>query len=350
MQEIIIDGRKIGEGHKPYIIAEVSANHNGNLKDAIRLIDLAYKSGADAVKLQTYTADTMTINCDLEEFKIKGGLWDGYNLYSLYEEAHTPWEWHETLFERARELGITIFSSPFDESAVDFLMELDVPAFKIASFEITDIPLIKYVAKQQKPIILSTGIANFDEIREAVEAVRTQHNQLIVLHCVSAYPTPPEESNLATIGKLKAEFDVVSGLSDHTLGIATSIASISLGAAVIEKHFIEHRSNGGPDSAFSIEPDELEELVKSTSIAWASIGCADLAQGDSEIANARFRRSIYVVEDVKEGEEITEQNIRRIRPGFGLHPRFYFDVLGKKAKRDLPRGTPLSMDHIEEIE
>lgn len=345
--ELKIDNRPIGQNHLPYIIAEISANHNGDINKALRLIEIAKESGADAVKIQTYTADTMTIDCDRDEFKIEGGLWDGYTLYDLYKEAHTPWEWHGALFEKAKEVGITIFSTPFDESAVDFLMELDVPAFKIASFEATDIPLIEYIAKQKKPIILSTGMANLPEIEEAVAAIKKYHDDVIVLHCISSYPAPPEQSNLRTIPDLAERFGVLSGLSDHTLGTATSVASVALGACVIEKHFIERRADGGPDSAFSLEPDELAKLVEETKIAHESLGAAGYERKEAEKQNLVFRRSIYFVQRLNAGDIISEASIKRIRPGFGLAPRYYNSLIGKKVIKDVEYGTPASFDLIE---
>ncbi|MBC98976.1 MAG: pseudaminic acid synthase [Halobacteriovoraceae bacterium] len=346
MKELVIDGVKIGAGYKPYIIAEISANHNGDINKALRLIEIAKESGANAVKLQTYTADTMTIKSDREEFKIKGGLWDGHTLYDLYEWAHTPWEWHKKLFDKAKEVGISIFSTPFDESAVDFLMELKTPAFKIASFEATDIPLIEYIAKQGKPIIISTGMANIEEIEQAVNTIKKYNDQLVVLHCVSSYPTPPEEMNLRTIVDISERFNVISGLSDHTLGTTTAVVGVSLGASVIEKHFIESREDKGPDSAFSLEPYELKKLVKETSTAFSSLGCANYDRKSSEKENIVFRRSIYFTKDLKKGDEITKENIRRIRPGFGIAPKFYNEILGQVVNKDISKGTPVHWDDI----
>ncbi len=347
MKKIIIDGRKIGDGQSPYIIAEVSGNHNGDINKALRLIEIAKECGADAVKLQTYTADTMTIDCDRDEFTIKGGLWDGHTLYKLYEWAHTPWDWHKELFDKAKELDITIFSTPFDESSVDFLMELNVPAFKIASFEATDLPLVEYIAKQGKPIILSTGMANFEEIKETVDLIKKYNDQLVVLHCVSGYPTPAEDLNLRTIPDLANQFDVLSGLSDHTLGTTTAVAGVALGACVIEKHFIESRNDKGPDSAFSLEPQELKQLVNETSVAFSSLGAASYERKSSEEQNAVFRRSIYFVKDLQEGDIIKEQDIRRIRPGLGLSPKYFKELIGKKVARSVARGTPASWDVFE---
>ena len=347
MQDVIIDGRPIGPTHKPYIIAEISANHNGDLNKALRLIEIAKESGADAIKLQTYTADTMTIDSDSPDFKVHGGLWDGYTLYELYEEAQTPWEWHKELFAKAAEIGITIFSTPFDESAVDFLADLDVPAFKIASFELTDTPLVDYIAKQLKPIILSTGMANFEEIQTAINTIRKHHNQLIVLHCVSSYPARASESNLVTLQDISKRFEVVPGLSDHTLGTATSVASVALGACLIEKHFIESRKDKGPDSEFSLEPDELRRLVIDTQMAHESLGQIGYELKASEVQNLAFRRSIYAVKDILPGEKLTQSNVRRIRPGYGLEPKYYEKVLGKKAMTKIMKGTPIQFSLLE---
>lgn len=347
MKQIVINNRSIGPSSKPYIIAEVSANHNGNINKALKLIEIAKESGADAVKIQTYTADTMTIKSNSDQFKIKGGLWDGYTLYDLYEEAHTPWEWHKQLFDKAKEVGITIFSTPFDESAVDFLEELNVPAYKIASFEAIDLPLIDYIASKGKPIILSTGLANFEEISDAVNLIKKHHNNLIVLHCVSSYPAPANESNLMTIADIAEKFDVISGLSDHTLGIATALTSVALGGSVIEKHFIESRSDKGPDSEFSIEPHELKRLVEESEIAWLSIGKASYERKKAEEQNLTFRRSIYFIKDLQAGDEVTPEVLKRIRPGYGLSPKYYYEILGKKLKKSVKAGTPTSWDVLK---
>lgn len=347
--EIEINGRKIGDYHSPYMIAEVSGNHNGDISKAKKLIKIAKESGADAVKLQTYTPDTMTIDCDNEHFQITEGPWQGYKLYDLYKWAHTPWEWHEELFNYAKEIGITIFSTPFDEKAVDFLEKLNVPAYKIASFELTDIPLIKYVAKKGKPMILSTGMANLEEIQDAYNAcIDSGNNQLVFLHCVSGYPTPVEESNINTIPDLKYRLeDIIIGISDHTLSNSVAVASIALGARVVEKHFIDSRLNKGPDSEFSLEPKELEKLCIDMKDVYSSLGSAGYEKKMSEEKSLVFRRSLFVTEEMKKGEQITEKNIRRIRPGFGEKPKYYNEFLGKKVVKDIERGTPLSFDLIE---
>lgn len=346
--EIEIEGRKIGPNHPPYIIAEISANHNGDINKALRLIEIARESGADAVKMQTYTADTMTLNVDKENFKIKGGLWDGYTLYDLYKQAHTPWDWHQKMFDHAKNVGITLFSSPFDETAIDFLEGLNTPAYKVASFEATDIPLIEYMASKNKPMIMSTGMANLDEIAESVEAINKIGNkELILLHCVSAYPAFAKNYNLKTIADLGSKFNVITGLSDHTLGTATSVASVALGACVIEKHFIESRSDKGPDSDFSLEPHELKTLCDETKIAWEAIGEINYKRKGQEESNAVFRRSIYFSKDIQEGDIITKDNIRRIRPGFGLAPKYFNELMGKKVTRSMECGDPVSWDVVD---
>jgi len=339
---ISISGRPIGPDHPPYIIAELSANHNGSLENAMAIVHAANDAGADAVKLQTYTPDTMTINHASEDFKIRGGLWDGYFLYDLYREAHMPWEWHEKLIKLGNELGLTVFSTPFDESAVDLLDSLGVPAFKIASFEANDLPLIRYAASKGKPLIISTGMARLGEIEDAVTAARQNGApDIILLHCVSAYPAPAEESNLLNISHLAETFDVVTGLSDHTLGTTVPSAAVALGACLIEKHFTLRRSDGGPDSAFSLEPPELKQMVENTRVAWAARGHIDYQRTESERGSVIFRRSLYVVADVSAGEKFTTENIRSIRPGYGLAPKYAPDVIGRQATRDLRRGTPL---------
>jgi len=345
LMKLKIDDRVIGPDHPPYIIAELSANHNGSLERALQTIDAAHQAGAAAIKLQTYTADTMTINCDREDFMIKGGLWDGYKLYDLYRWAETPFEWHQAMFAHARKLGITVFSTPFDESAVDLLEKLDAPAYKIASFENTDLPLIRYVAKTGKPMILSTGMASEQEIAEAVDTARSAGcKELALLHCISSYPAPIEQSNLMTIPDLRQRLGVHVGLSDHTVTNTASVVATALGAVLIEKHFILDRNDKGPDSSFSIEPDELEELVNQTKDAALSLGKAGYERKPAEEENIKFRRSLYFVKDIKEGEIITEDCIRRIRPGFGLPPKCYEELLGRRLKVSVQCGAPISMD------
>jgi N-acetylneuraminate synthase len=340
-----IAGRRIGPGERPYVIAELSANHNGSLDRALAVIDAAKQAGADAVKLQTYTADTMTIDVDAPGFRIEGGLWDGRTLYDLYREAHTPWEWHPVLFARGRELGLTVFSTPFDESAVDFLESLDAPAYKIASFELLDLPLIERVARTGKPIIISTGMANLDEIGEAVAAARSSGaREIALLHCVSGYPTPASEANLQMMRVLADKFDAVVGLSDHTLDIGVAIAAVACGARLIEKHFTLSRAAGGPDSAFSAEPEEMAALVHNVALAAEACRGEGFHRAPSEEANRMFRRSLYIVEDVPAGGLLSKQNMRAIRPGFGLPPKYYDQLLGKPMKRAAKRGTPLSWD------
>lgn len=344
---IEIAGRKIGADFKPYIIAEISANHNGNIEVALQTLEAAAKLGVDAIKIQSYTPDTMTIACDKEDFQITGGLWHGYNLYDLYKWAQTPFEWHQPLFAKAKELGVTLFSTPFDESAVDLLESLDAPAYKVASFELTDLPLIKYIAQTGKPMIMSTGMANLTEIEEAINTARENGcKDLVVLHCISAYPAPAEQSNLATIKDLAKRFDVISGLSDHTLGTAVAVTSVALGASLIEKHFTLDRRKKGPDSEFSIEPNELDTLVKETNIAFQAIGNASYERKPVEEANIKFRRSLYFVQDIKQGETITEQHIKRIRPGYGLPPKYLSKVIGQKVNQTIERGTAVSWELI----
>ncbi len=338
-----INGRAIGTQHPPYVIAELSGNHNGNLERALQLVDAAHAAGADAVKLQTYTADTMTINCDRQDFVIKGGLWAGYNLYRLYEEAHTPWEWHGALFDRARELGLHVFSTPFDDSSVEFLESFDLPAYKIASFELTDLALIRKVAATNKPLIMSTGMASLEEIEEAVATVRENGSgELCLLYCVSGYPTPVAEANLLSLRELAERFDVVTGFSDHTLGTSVSVAAVALGAAVIEKHFTLCRSDGGPDADFSLEPQEFAALARDCRTAWEALGSKGFWRKPSESANVVFRRSLYAVNDIEAGETLTRENVRAIRPGFGLPPKELALVLGRTAAHRIARGTPLS--------
>lgn len=346
MNKIIsIDGRKIGEGYPPYIIAELSANHNGDIQRAFAIMEAAKNAGADAIKLQTYTADTITIDCSSEDFQIHGGLWDGQTLYQLYNKAQMPWEWHKPLFNKAKELGITIFSSPFDFTAVDLLESLDAPAYKIASFEVIDLPLVAYAARTGKPLIISTGMANENEIQEAINtAQQAGCKDMVILHCVSGYPAPAEEYNLLTIPDMAKRFDVLTGLSDHTLDNTTAITSIALGACVVEKHVTLDRGDGGPDDSFSLIPQELAQLCSGARTAWEALGRVNYERTESEKGNAKFRRSLYVVENIKKGDEFTVDNIKSIRPGFGLPPKHYAEILGKRAKYDISKGTPLSFD------
>lgn len=345
---IFINEREIGKGCKPYIIAEMSGNHNGDINRAKELIRAAKHAGADAVKLQTYTADTITIDHDSDAFIIHGGLWDGYKLYDLYKEAYTPWEWHQELFDEAKKNDITIFSSPFDHTAVDLLESLDAPAYKIASFELIDLPLIRRVAQTGKPMIMSTGNACLSEIEQAVDTARNNGcKDIILLHCTSGYPTPASEANLRTINNLADNFSCLVGLSDHTMDIGVSVAAVALGASVIEKHFTLSRSDGGPDSGFSLEKEELAMLVKNCRMAQEALGVINYTSTASEAKTKCHRRSLYIVRDIKKGEILTSDNIRSIRPGDGMAPKYYDAVLGKKAKIDLPFGTPLSFDVIE---
>lgn len=331
----------------PYIVAELSGNHGGSLARATELVAAAEQSGADAVKLQTYTPETITIDHDSPDFLIKGGLWDGRTLYDLYQEAQTPWDWHAALFAKARELGIGVFSTPFDDTAVDLLEELATPAYKIASFELVDLPLIRRVAATGKPTIMSTGMASLPEIHEAVETFHSAGGkEFMLLHCVSGYPTPVEQSNLRRIPQLEAEFECPIGLSDHTLGTDVAIASIALGACLVEKHFTMRRADGGPDSAFSLEPSELGALAAGTRAAFSALGSDAEDRPSVEQASMVFRRSIYVVRDIAAGEYFTAENVRIIRPGFGLAPRHLPDIVGKHAKFTLGRGTALTWDMV----
>ncbi|MGR7920568.1 pseudaminic acid synthase [Zobellella denitrificans] len=342
-----IAGQRISADMPPYIIAELSANHNGKLETALQIIEEAKKAGADAVKLQTYTADTITLNCDSEEFQIRGGLWDGKTLYQLYQEAHMPWEWHKPLFEYAHQLGITIFSSPFDRTAVDLLEDLNAPAYKIASFEAVDLPLIKYVASTGKPMIISTGMADAEEIQEAIEAARDGGcKELAILHCVSGYPAPAEDYNLRTIPDMLKRFGLVTGLSDHTLDNTTAIASVVMGASIIEKHFTLDRNGGGPDDSFSLEPVELAALCRDSKTAWQALGKVDYGRKSSEQGNVKFRRSLYFVKDMKAGEVITEDCIRSVRPGFGLLPKYLEQMVGCRVNCNIEKNTPVTRDLI----
>ena len=344
---ITIGGRKIGPDFPPYIIAELSANHNGDINRAFKIMEEAKEAGADAIKLQTYTHDTLTIDCNNEDFQIRGGLWDGQTLYELYKGAHMPWDWHQPLFEKARTLGITIFSSPFDFSAVDLLEELNAPAYKIASFELVDLALIARVAKTGKPMIMSTGMANKEEIQEAIDtAYENGCKELVVLHCVSGYPAPAAQYNLKTIADISERFNVLSGLSDHTIDNATAVASVALGACLIEKHFTLDRNGGGVDDSFSLEPAELAQLCKDTKTAWEAVGQVSYKRTETEKGNVKFRRSLYVVKDMKEGDTFTLENVRSIRPGFGLLPKFYDDVIGAVCTCSIVRGEALTWNMV----
>jgi N-acetylneuraminate synthase len=345
--EISINGRSIGDAYPPYIVAELSGNHNGDINRAFELIDEAKRAGVDAIKLQTYTPDTLTLDHDGPGFVLSEGAWEGRKLYELLGEAMTPWEWHEELFAKARDVGLTIFSTPFDPTSVDFLERLDPPIYKIASFEIVDIPLIEMVAGTGKPIIMSTGMANADEIQDAVSAARGAGcKDLVLLHCISGYPTRPEECNLRTIPDLAQKYDVIAGLSDHSLEASIPVAATVMGAALIEKHFTMRRSDGGPDASFSLEPQEMTQLVHDCRTAYAALGTVNYDIAPSEAKYVKMRRSLYIVDDVKVGEAFTENNVRSIRPGFGLAPKHYQAVLGRTAKVDLKRGTPLSEEYF----
>lgn len=344
---INIAGRRIATDEPPYVIAEMSANHNGNIETAFKLIETAKQAGADAVKLQTYRPDTITLDCDSEDFRIHGGLWDDRTLYDLYQEAHTPWEWHAPLFEHARKHGITIFSSPFDNTAVDLLEDLNAPAYKIASFEAVDPALIKYVASTGKPMIISTGMADASEIQEAIDAAREGGcKELAILHCVSGYPSPAADYNLRTIPDMIQRFGLVTGLSDHTLDNTTAITSVAMGASIIEKHFTLDRSGGGPDDSFSLEPAELTSLCKDSKTAWAALGRVDYGLKSSEVGNVKFRRSLYFVKDLKAGDVITADAVRSVRPGFGLPPKDLHRLIGQRLMQDVNHGTPTNLDHI----
>jgi len=345
---IKIAGREISDNHPPYVIAEMSANHNGRLETALKIIEEAKKAGADAVKLQTYKPDTITLDCDNDDFKMEGGLWDGRTLYNLYEEAHLPWDWHKPLFDHAKKQGITIFSSPFDNTAVDLLEDLGAPAYKIASFEAVDLPLIRYVASTGKPMIISTGMADEEEIHEAIDAARSGGcNNLVILHCVSGYPAPAEDYNLATIVDMKRRYQIPVGLSDHTLDNTTAIGSVVLGACVIEKHFTLDRSGGGPDDSFSLEPGELAALCLDTRTVWQALGSVDYSRKSSEQGNVKFRRSLYFVKDMIAGATISLSDIKSVRPGYGLSPKFFNELIGKKVNQNIERNSPVIWDKIE---
>jgi N-acetylneuraminate synthase len=342
-----INGREIGRNVPPYVVAELSANHNGNIERAFEIIKSARDSGADAIKIQTYTADTMTLDCDSKDFIIDDGLWKGRTLYELYKWAETPYEWHKEIFDYANKIGITCFSTPFDETAVDLLEDLNTPAYKVASFEIIDIPLLRYIATTRKPIIISTGMANLEEITEAVEVVKECGcTDIALLHCISSYPAPLEQSNLKVIEDLRKKFNLTVGLSDHTMGIIASVTSVALGASIIEKHFTLDRTDKGPDSDFSIEPNELSDLCKLSKDAWKALGKADYRIKDAESNNIKYRRSIYVVKDMSPGDVITRENIRRVRPGYGIMPKHFDSVIGKSVNRKIQKGQPLKWDFI----
>lgn len=346
--ELNIQNKIISKNSPVFIVAELSANHNQDYDTAIKTIKAMKESGADAVKLQTYTPDTITINSDKEYFRIKQGtLWDGKTLYQLYQEAYTPWEWQPKLKKIAEELGLICFSSPFDKSAVDFLETMNIPAYKVASFEITDIPLIEYIASKRRPVFISTGIAEFNDIQEAVNACgRMGNKQIILLKCTSAYPAPLEELNLKTLPDLESKFGFITGLSDHTLGIAIPLAAVALGAKVVEKHFILDRKLGGPDAQFSIEPNEFKSMVSAIREVEKALGDVSYELSDRVKKNRIFSRSLFVVEDIKKGEVLTEKNVRSIRPAYGLPPKDLKNIIGKKIKNDIKKGTPLKWDFI----
>ncbi|WP_370298704.1 pseudaminic acid synthase [Pontibacterium sp.] len=343
-----IGSRQVGPTQPPYVIAELSANHGGSLQQALDTVSAAKAAGADAIKIQTYLPETLTIDCDKPDFLVNDGLWKGCTLFSLYQKAFTPYEWHEAIFRHARDIGITCFSTPFDESAVDMLEDLGVPAYKIASFEITDLPLLRYIAKTKKPVILSTGMATVSEIEEAVVTLEEAGcKELVILHCISGYPTPIEEANLNTIPDLATRFGYPVGLSDHTLGISAGLGAVALGACVIEKHFKLSGEDSGPDSSFSIVPEQLRLLCDSVSEVWRAKGNVNYSLKESERLGVKFRRSMYFVQDIKAGELITAKNMRRIRPGYGLPPKHYDEIIGKRAASDISRGTPVSWDLVE---
>jgi len=346
---MVIGERAIGAGHRPYIIAEMSGNHNHSLERAMEIVTAAAGAGADAIKLQTYTADTITLDCDAPDFVIDDpkSLWAGRRLHDLYEEAHTPWDWHAPLMEHAKELGIACFSTPFDASAVDFLEGLDVPAYKIASFEMTDLPLVRRVAETGKPMIVSTGMASAAEIGEALDICRAAGNdQLCILKCTSTYPATPENTNIRTIPNMAETFGCAVGLSDHTMGTGVAVGAVALGAVLIEKHFTLRRADGGVDSAFSLEPDELAALREETERAWLSLGQVTYGGTAAEEGSRQFRRSLYIAEDMAEGDVFTPENLRSVRPGFGLEPKHLDVLMGKKVNRAVKKGTPVGWDLI----
>ena len=347
-QKFCIDKREISSNLPPYVIAEVSANHNGSIQRAKDTILAAKNAGVDAVKIQTYTPDTMTIDVENADFYIKNGLWKDRSLYDLYGEAYTPYEWHEELFRFSHDIGVTLFSSPFDESAVDLLDSLNVAAYKVASFEIVDLPLIKYIASKKKPILMSTGMASLEEIGNAIESAKSAGNQdLALFHCISSYPAPIDEVNLNSITLLRKEFGIQVGLSDHTIGNLASVLATSLGASIIEKHFTLNRSDGGVDSSFSLEPKEMESLVNQTREAFSALGSNDFVRSRAEESNKVFRRSLYFVKDVNEGETLSEESVRRIRPGFGLEAKYYEDVIGSKCLKAAKKGDRVTLNHFK---
>lgn len=338
----------INDSSKVFIIAELSANHNGSIDTALETIKAAKRAGADCIKLQTYTADTITLDSDKEDFKIKGTIWEGKNLHKLYQEAFTPWEWHQQLFEAAKAEGLVCFSSPFDKTAVDFLETFNVPAYKIASFEITDIPLIEYVASKGKPVILSTGIATIEDIELALDACkRMGNNDIALLKCTSSYPAPIDEANICMVKNLADRFNVISGLSDHTIGSTVPIVATCFGAKIIEKHFILDRSIGGPDASFSMNEEEFTEMVKAVRETEMAIGKVDYNLTEKQLKGKDFSRSLYIAEDLKKGDLFTEKNVRSIRPGFGLHPKYLPEILGKRSKQDSEKGNRFDLTMIE---
>ena len=350
MKGFRLGNRLVGSGNPPFVVAEMSGNHNHSLERALSIVEAAAKAGAHALKLQTYTADTMTINAAHGEFYIDdpGSLWQGQTLYQLYQQAYTPWEWHKPIFDRCRELGLVAFSTPFDATAVDFLESLDVPCYKIASFENTDLPLIRKAAATGKPLIISCGMANLAELDEAVrEAKKAGCGEIVLLKCTSTYPAPPESTNLATLPHMRQLFGCEVGLSDHTQGIGVAVAAVALGATFIEKHFTLSRADGGVDAGFSLEPAEMKALVQETERAWKAMGTIFYGVTDKEQASLKHRRSLYVVRDIKRGECFTRDNVRAIRPGLGLPPKYYDIILGRRAARDLPAGTPVAWEVVE---
>lgn len=351
MKNIRIGNKKVGENEKVFVIAELSGNHNHNFDVAVKSLKVMKEAGADAVKLQTYTADTLTIDCNNKYFQIKGGtLWDGKTLYELYKEAYTPWDWHPKLQKVAKELGLIFFSTPFDRSAVDFLEKLNVPAYKVASFEANDTPLIEYIASKKKPVIISTGMSTLNEINEALKACENKNNeQIAFLKCTSAYPAPFNEVNLNTIPDMEKKFKKIIGLSDHTYGISVPVAAVALGAKIVEKHFILDRKLGGPDAEFSLEPMEFKSMVKSIREVEDAMGKVTYKLSPKIIKSKKFQRSLFVIADIAKGEKFTENNIRSIRPGFGLSPKHFYDIIGKIARQDIKRGTPLSWRLINKI-